>query len=57
MNMMKVKAIQKKRWLLTHKELRSWFGLANYYHIFQDFVKVARILPNLLEKMAIPRVG
>jgi hypothetical protein len=27
MNMMKVKAIQKTRWPLTQKELRSWFGL------------------------------
>jgi hypothetical protein len=36
MNMMKVKAIQRTRWPLIHKELRSLFGLANYYHHFNQ---------------------
>jgi hypothetical protein len=35
--MVKVKVIQKRRWPLTHKELRSLFGLADYFHLFQDF--------------------
>ena len=49
--MMKVKAIQRRRWPLTHKGLRSLLGLANYYHHFiQDFSKVATILPDLLEE-------
>ena len=48
---MKVKAIQRRRWPLTQKGLRSLLGLANYYHyLIQDLSKVARILPNLLEK-------
>jgi hypothetical protein len=51
MDMMKVKAIQRRRWSLTYKGLRSLFGLANYYHHFiQDFSKVARTLPDLLGK-------
>ena len=42
----------------SRKGLRSFVGLANYYHHFiQEFLKVARILFNLLRKMAIPRVG
>jgi hypothetical protein len=59
MDMMKVKAIQRRRWSLTYKGLRSLLGLANYYHHFiQDFSKVARTLPDLLKKkMAILRVG
>jgi hypothetical protein len=49
--MMKVKAIQRRRWPLTYKGLRSLLGLANYYHHFiQDFSKVARTLLDLLEK-------
>jgi hypothetical protein len=56
MNMVKVKVIQKRRWPLTHKELRSLFGLANYYHHFiQDFFsKVVTTLPDLLEKNGYP---
>jgi len=46
---MKIKAIEKKRWPLTYKELRSLFGLAKYYHHFQVFVMVARTLFDLLE--------
>jgi hypothetical protein len=45
---------------LPYKGLRSLLGLAIYYHHFiQDFFKVARTLPDLLEekKMVIPRVG
>jgi hypothetical protein len=56
--MVEVKVIQKRRWPFTHKELRSLFDLADYYHHFQDFFsKVATTLPNLLVKMAIPKVG
>jgi hypothetical protein len=58
MDMMKVKAIQRRRWPLTYKGLRSLLGLANYHHHFiQIFFKVVTTLPDLLEKMAIPRVG
>jgi hypothetical protein len=59
MDMMKVKAIQRKRWPLTYKGLRSLLGLANYHHHFikkNKKFKVATTLPDLLEKMAIPRV-
>ena len=49
--MMKVKAIQRRRWPLAYKGLRSLLGLANYHHHFiPDFSKVARTLPDLLEK-------
>jgi hypothetical protein len=52
MDMMKVKAIQRRRWPLTYKGPRSLLGLANYHHHFiQDFSKVARTLPDLLEKI------
>ena len=45
-------------WPLTHKGLRSLFGLANYYHHFiQDFSKVARILPDLSGKNGYPKSG
>jgi hypothetical protein len=48
---MKVKAIQRRRWPLSYKGLRSLLGLANsYHHSIQDFSKVARTLPNSLEK-------
>jgi hypothetical protein len=57
MDMMKVKAIQRRRWPLTYKGLRSLLGLANYHHHFiQKKFKVVTTLPDLLEKMAIPRV-
>jgi hypothetical protein len=57
MDMMKVKTIQKRRWPLTYKGLSLLLGLASYYHHFiQDFSKVARTLPDLLEKMAFPRM-
>jgi hypothetical protein len=57
MDMMKVKAIQRRRWPLTYKGLRSLLGLANYHHHFiQKNFKVVTTLPDLLEKMAIPRV-
>ena len=56
--MKNVKAVQKENWPLIQKGLRSFVGLANYYHHFiQDFFKVAGTLLNLLKKMAIPRVG
>ena len=56
--MRKVKAIQKGRWPLTQKWLRSLLHLADYYHHFmRDFSKVARILLDNLIKTAIPRVG
>jgi hypothetical protein len=58
--MRKVKAIQERRWPLIHEGRMSLLGLANYYHHFiQDFFlpKVATTLPNMLEKMAILRVG
>jgi hypothetical protein len=56
--MKNVKAIQKENWPFIQKRLRSFVGLANYYHHFiQEFLKVARTLINLLRKMAIPRVG
>ena len=43
--------------VLTQKWLRSFVGLANYYHHFiLDFSKVVRTLFNL-KKMAIPIVG
>jgi hypothetical protein len=49
--MMKVKAIQRRRWPLTYKGLRSLLGLANsYHHFMQDFSKVARTLPDSLGK-------
>ena len=58
MDMKKVKAIQEEKWPLTQKGLRSLVGLANYYHRFiRDFSKVATILFNLLEKMAISKMG
>jgi hypothetical protein len=60
MDMMKVKAIQRRRWPLTYKGLRSLLGLTNYHHHFmQEFSKVARTLSDLLKKtkMVIPRVG
>jgi hypothetical protein len=42
----------------SRKGLRSFVGLDNYYHHFiHGFSKVARTLVNMLEKMAIPRVG
>jgi hypothetical protein len=50
MDMMKVKAIWNKKWPLTHKGIRSLFGLANYYHHFiQDFSEMFRISSNLLK--------
>ena len=50
--MKNVKAIQEENWSLSQeKRLRSFVGLANYYHHFiQDFSKVARTLFNLLKK-------
>jgi hypothetical protein len=59
MDMMTVKAIQKRRWPMTYKGLRSLLGLAKYYHHFiQDFSKVAGTLSDLMEKKtAILRVG
>ena len=43
---------------LTQNELRSLFGLANYYQCFiRDFLKVVKTLSDLLEKMVIPQVG
>ena len=56
--MKNVKAIQKDNWPFIQKRLRSFVGLANYYHHFiREFSKVARTLFNLLREMAIPRVG
>jgi hypothetical protein len=54
--MMKVKAIQRKRWPLTYKGLRSLLGLANYHHhhLIQKKFKVATTLPDLLEKNGYP---
>jgi hypothetical protein len=46
----------KRWWPLTHKELRSFFGLVNYYHHFHDFVKVVRTLSDLLEN-GYPKIG
>ena len=55
---MKVKAIQKRRWPLTHKGFKSLFGLADYYHHFiQDFSKVARTLPDFWKKNCYPKSG
>ena len=49
--MKNVKAIQEENWPLTQKGLRSFVGLANYYHHFiRGFSKVARTLVNLLKK-------
>jgi hypothetical protein len=48
--MKNVKAIQERRWPLTHKGCMSLLGLVKYYHHFiQDFSKVARTLSDLLE--------
>jgi hypothetical protein len=46
MNMMKVKAIQERKWPLTYKKLRSLFGLANYYYQFIEgfFLLLLRLL-------------
>jgi hypothetical protein len=57
--MVEIKVIQKRRWPLPHKGLRSLLGLANYHHHFiQDFFsKVAMTLPDLLEKNGYPKSG
>jgi hypothetical protein len=55
-----VKAIQERKWPLTHKGRMLLLGLANYYHHFiQDFLfsKVATTLPDLLEKNDYPKSG
>jgi hypothetical protein len=58
--MRRVKAIQERRWSLTHKGRISMFGLANYYHHFiQGFFlsKVVTALPDLLERNGHPKSG
>ena len=51
--MKKVKAIQEWKRPSTQKGLRSFLGLANYYHRFiRDFSKIARPLSDLLKKGA-----